>query len=69
MICPECGAENGEGNNFCEKCGTKLKKTCSCWIKKGNYDCGKSSCPGYGLLVEEKVKDPKTSKKVHNQNQ
>lgn len=23
-ICPSCGAENKEGNNFCESCGAKL---------------------------------------------
>lgn len=48
--CKKCGAENANDNNFCEKCGEKLGSTCKCWVnQKDNYDCGESSCPGYGL--------------------
>lgn len=50
MKCMQCGKESNEDANFCKKCGSKLKSTCKCWVlKKDNYDCGKSSCPGYGL--------------------
>lgn len=26
MFCPECGSENPEQNNFCWKCGTKIRR-------------------------------------------
>ena len=55
--CKECGNEKiGEEDNFCEKCGEKLQKECNCWIKKGRYDCGERTCPGYGLYRLEKLK-------------
>lgn len=52
MKCLNCGNEEiSEKDNFCIICGKKLKKTCVCWVKKqDNYDCGKDSCPGYGLF-------------------
>lgn len=57
MKCPNCGEKIQKESNFCVKCGMKLKKVCKCWvIKKGNYDCGKDSCPGYGLFKIEKSK-------------
>ncbi|GAB6953897.1 hypothetical protein [Mediterraneibacter glycyrrhizinilyticus] len=51
MKCTKCGNEDiKEGDNFCIVCGEKLKRKCRCWVlKKDNYDCGESSCPGYGL--------------------
>lgn len=54
--CPNCGnIEITENDNFCIICGSKLKSTCNCWVKKkDNYDCGESSCPGYGLFRIEK---------------
>lgn len=56
-ICLKCGSEVAEIDNFCGHCGMKLKKTCNCWVKKkDNYDCGESSCPGYGLHHLEKTK-------------
>ncbi len=54
--CPKCGKEADERNNFCKFCGTKLKEKCDCWVKKGNYDCGECSCPGYKLFMIEKLK-------------
>ena len=42
-----------EKDNFCGHCGKKLKTDCNCWIKKGSYNCGEDSCPGYELLVKE----------------
>ena len=47
MKCMVCGSENDEKANFCTYCGNKLEKSCNCWVKKGSYDCGKDSCPGY----------------------
>lgn len=51
MKCHGCGNEkNKETANFCKECGAKLRKECWCWLKNGDsYDCGESSCPGYGL--------------------
>lgn len=53
--CTNCGNTNiSQTANFCIICGKKLKKGCKCWVKKqDNYDCGKDSCPGYGLFVQE----------------
>lgn len=58
MKCPNCNNEQiQQGDNFCIICGAKLKKTCKCWVnKKDNYDCGESSCPGYGLFKNEKLR-------------
>lgn len=57
MICSYCGKENKETDNFCAFCGKKLKKKCKCWVnKKDNYNCGKDSCPGYGLFKLQKLK-------------
>lgn len=57
MKCKKCGANVNDNSNFCKKCGTKLHKKCNCWVKKrDNYNCGKSSCPGYGLFKVEKLK-------------
>ena len=54
MVCPNCKSEVNNLDNFCMYCGTKLKRTCKCWVKKkDNYDCGKSSCPGLKLLVSK----------------
>lgn len=55
LTCPICGASIREKDNFCLKCGSKIKEVCSwCWVKKeGNYSCGKSSCPGWKLLISE----------------
>lgn len=57
MKCIVCGSENDEKANFCTYCGNKLEKSCNCWVKKGSYDCGKDSCPGYELFKLEKIKD------------
>lgn len=54
MKCKKCGREITETDNFCACCGTKLKEVCECWVKKGNYTCGESNCPGYGLFRIEK---------------
>ncbi|HBC98711.1 MAG TPA: hypothetical protein DC053_03915, partial [Lachnoclostridium sp.] len=55
MRCKKCNSEVQDQDNFCMYCGSKLKETCNCWIKKkDNYDCGESSCPGYGLFRLEK---------------
>ena len=57
MKCPKCGKEAKAESNFCTYCGTKLQETCNCWVnKKGNYNCGESSCPGYSLYRIEKLK-------------
>lgn len=57
MKCSKCEKENDSCCNFCVFCGTKLKSTCRCWVKKkDNYNCGESSCPGYGLFKIEKSK-------------
>ena len=54
MKCPHCGSDRiTEKANFCGSCGKKLKTVCNCWIKKGSYNCGEDSCPGYELLVKE----------------
>jgi len=54
MECPYCGSDKvKEKDNFCGHCGKKLKTDCNCWIKKGSYNCGEDSCPGYELLVKE----------------
>lgn len=51
MICHKCKEENRDDANFCKSCGEKLKESCHCWVnKKDNYNCGESSCPGYGLF-------------------
>lgn len=54
MKCKKCGGSVSGEDNFCAACGEKLRKMCNCWIKKDNYDCGESSCPGYGLYKLEK---------------
>ena len=57
MICLKCNSVNKKEANFCVYCGTKLKQKCNCWMKKkDNYDCGESSCPGYGLFRKELIK-------------
>jgi len=56
MKCKKCEGVVSEEDNFCAACGTKLRKMCNCWIKKDNYDCGESSCPGHGLYKLEKLK-------------
>ena len=54
MNCPKCGQEMIDVKDYCVNCGKKLKKGCKCWVKKqDNYDCGKDSCPGYGLFLQE----------------
>ena len=53
MNCPYCGREIKEEDNFCGSCGRRLKAKCICWIKKGSYDCGEDSCPGYELFAKE----------------
>ena len=58
MQCPKCGHESSDGDNFCKDCGSKLKNECNCWVKKkGNYNCGCDSCPGYGLFRNERLND------------
>lgn len=55
LKCPYCGNERiTDSDNFCGKCGKKLKTECNCWIKKGSYNCEEDSCPGYGLYLIEK---------------
>lgn len=57
MTCPNCKSEIFDKDNFCAHCGKKLKDACNCWVKKqDNYNCGESSCPGYGLFRIEKLK-------------
>ncbi len=58
MECTKCGSEVSEKDNFCAVCGAKLKEMCGyCWVKKkNNYNCGKASCPGYGVFALEKSK-------------
>ncbi|MGI6500333.1 MAG: hypothetical protein ACOX1S_05485 [Anaerostipes sp.] len=54
MKCKKCKNENSEKENFCKNCGAKSKEICNCWVlKKDNYNCGESSCPGYALLSNE----------------
>lgn len=60
--CQNCGKEIQETDNFCSGCGMKLKKVCNCWLKKGNYDCGESSCPGYGLFRKLKAMEKQVKK-------
>lgn len=57
--CSSCGYTAEESHNFCKKCGKKLREICDCWVKKSNYNCGESSCPGYRLYVLEmhKIKE------------
>lgn len=54
MECKNCKTECSDNANFCENCGSKLKETCDCWIKKEPYNCGKEKCPGYRLFKIEK---------------
>ncbi len=54
--CSLCGTDNDIEANFCRGCGEKLKDFCNCWIKKGPYNCGQTLCPGYSLLLLEKIK-------------
>ena len=57
MRCKECGHKNKEEANFCTYCRSKLRNKCNCWVKKkDNYSCGKSSCPGYAIVIAE-IKD------------
>lgn len=49
--CIDCGMQNKDDANFCKGCGKKLRSTCNCWVlKKDNYDCGESRCPGLNLF-------------------
>ena len=46
IICPKCGAEQYEDNNFCTACRNKLKKYCtSCRYDKKYHECGYDRCP------------------------
>ena len=65
MICPECKAPIKEKDNFCPKCGNKIKPVCSwCWVKKkDNYNCGENSCPGWKTLIP-KTQATSTSKET-----
>ena len=54
--CKACGSVIGPVDNFCGECGRKVKVECNCWVKKGSYNCGEDSCPGYGLFLLEKLK-------------
>lgn len=56
--CPSCGRKVPPQANFCRYCGSKIRETCNyCWVRKmDNYNCGESSCPGYGLFRLEKHK-------------
>lgn len=66
MKCPHCSSDRvTDKDNFCGFCGKKLKKVCNCWIKKGSYNCGEDSCPGYELLIKE----AKNASQAHNQSQ
>lgn len=57
MLCEKCGTNLVEDANFCISCGSKVRRTCKCWVlKKDNYDCGESSCPGYGLHRVRRIK-------------
>lgn len=49
----ECGSENAASANFCRKCGRKLRAVCDCWVKKQPHDCGRETCPGMRLYLEE----------------
>lgn len=57
MICHKCGNPGiKKEDNFCVVCGTKLKEICKCWVlKKDNYNCGESSCPGYKILTKRSI--------------
>ncbi len=54
MECKKCKTECSDNANFCENCGSKLKETCDCWIKKEPYNCGEEKCPGYRFFEIEK---------------
>ena len=57
MECKNCKTECSSKANFCENCGSKLKETCACWIKKEPYNCGEEKCPGYRLFkITEKAR-------------
>lgn len=57
MICHKCGNPGiKKEDNFCVVCGTKLKGICKCLVlKKDNYNCGESSCPGYKILTKRSI--------------
>lgn len=66
MRCKKCNSEVKDTDNFCMHCGSKLRKLCNCWVnKKGNYNCGESSCPGYGLFRLEKIKDQENPAQIY----
>ncbi len=70
IVCKKCETKNHTDNNFCRHCGEKLKNTCKCWVKKkDNYDCGESSCPGYSLFYQEKIKAQESFLQDHNRSQ
>lgn len=56
MKCPHCNKAVSNKDNFCGFCGKKLKQECSCFVKKGTYNCRLDKCPGYGLYEIEKIK-------------
>ncbi len=44
IVCPNCGATNGEGTNFCQNCGTKLEAA-PAPAKKFCTECGAALDP------------------------
>ncbi len=54
LCCPECGAENQYGTNFCCQCGAKLElsQKCFCTGCGAELSAGMSFCSGCGAKVE-----------------
>ena len=56
ITCPRCGAKRYERDNFCGRCGSKLKKYCRrCKFDNRARVCGYEKCPDYLTYLKEKV--------------
>ena len=54
MFCPKCGNQNGEGANFCRKCGDNLDSPLPAHVKTSST----SKNVGGGGLIKAEPKDP-----------
>lgn len=56
VICPNCREKNYLKNNFCGKCGSKLKNYClRCHFDQKYHKCGYDKCPSLYVYIKEKI--------------
>ena len=56
IVCPQCGSKRYAKDNFCVKCGAKLKNFCRrCKFDQKARSCGYDKCPSLHIYIKEKV--------------